>query len=101
MGRPLAVVVMVTVGMLVVAVFMGVTVLMIVIVIVGMIMIAMVMMVAMGMTVLMIMMMVVIMGMAHLLTLDPGFTLAAAAYGTHQSTSSSLIRSSSPPVICN
>ncbi len=94
--RTLTVVVMVTMGMLMVAVFL--------VMIVGMIVIAMAMMVPMGMTVLMVMMMVVVimsMVVTHLLTLDPGFTFAAAAYGTHQSTSSSLIRSSSPPVICN
>jgi hypothetical protein len=33
--------------------------------------------------------------------LDPGLALAASAYAAHHSTSSSLIRISSPPVTCN
>jgi hypothetical protein len=32
---------------------------------------------------------------------DRGFVVAAAAYRTHQSTSSSLTRNSSPPVTCS
>jgi hypothetical protein len=95
-GRPLAVVVVVAVMMVVMPVMVvGMTVFMIVI--------PMMMVMAVGMTVPMvvIMMMVVIMGVPHVLPLDTGLALAATAYGTHQSTSSSLIRSSSPPVICN
>ena len=36
-----------------------------------------------------------------LFTLDPGLTLTATAYRTHQLTSNSLIRISSPPVTCS
>ena len=39
--------------------------------------------------------------MRVLVTLDPGFPLAATAYCAHYSTSSSLILISSPPVTCN
>ena len=88
-GRAFTVVVMIPIVM----VMMG----MLVIMVVGMIRVMMV--VVMSMAVLMVV--VVMVMVTHLLALDPGLTLATAAYGTHQSTSSSLIRSSSPPVICN
>jgi hypothetical protein len=55
----------------------------------------MVVVVGVMMPVLMLMIVIVLM------TFDHGLALTAAAYRTHHSTSSSLIRISSPPVTCN
>ena len=73
--------------------------------------VAVVVMVAVGMIVtmvvimIMVMMMMVVMSMplgmvvpVWVVTFDPGFAFAASADGTHHSTSSSLIRISSPPL---
>ena len=55
------------------------------------------MFVIMGMIVMLVMVMVV----GVLLAFQPGLTLTASAYRTHQLTSNSLIRISSPPVTCS
>jgi len=49
----------------------------------------------------MIPMRMMVMRVPRVLPFDSCFAFTTATYGTHQSTSSSLIRSSSPPVICN
>lgn len=101
-GRSLTVIVMVTVGLMIMAI-MGVKVfvIMITVMIVVPMDMAVSMVVRMGVIPMMMVLMFVSMLMPHVLPLDSCLTFATAAYGTHQSTSSSLIRSSSPPVICN
>ena len=49
----------------------------------------------------MVVFMIVVVAMRLVLALDPGLARAASANRTHQFTSSSLIRNSSPPVTCN
>ena len=51
--------------------------------------------------VVMIMVMVMVMMTFVLAALDRGLALPAPAYRAHHSTSSSLTRSSSPPITCN
>gem|GEM_PF-5578893 len=61
-----------------------------------------VMMVIMPVVVVMVVTVIMVMSMGvRRLTIDFGFALGASAYVTHQLTSKSLIRSSSPLVTCN
>lgn len=72
------------------------------VIVVVVMMVIMVVMMPVVVVVVMVVVMVMVMSMGvRRLTIDFGFTLGASAYVTHQLTSKSLIRSSSPLVTCN